>query len=74
MAAVGGWLALLGALALAVRARWPQEREWSRKLVHIGAGAVLPIAWAAGIERAIAVPSRLATWRWVLKYSGPRIT
>jgi phytol kinase len=56
MAAVGGWLTLLGALALAVRARWPQEREWSRKLVHIGAGAVLPIAWVAGIERAIAVP------------------
>lgn len=57
MAAVGGWLALLAALALAVRARWPQEREWSRKLVHIGAGAVMPLAWATGIERAIAVPS-----------------
>ncbi|MFO0037764.1 MAG: dolichol kinase, partial [Synechococcaceae cyanobacterium] len=56
MAAVVGWLALLGALALAVRTRWPQEREWSRKLVHIGAGAVLPIAWWAGIVRAIAVP------------------
>jgi phytol kinase len=55
MAAVVGWLAGLSGLALAVRARWPQQREWSRKLVHIGAGAVLPIAWGAGIPRGIAV-------------------
>jgi phytol kinase len=57
MAAVGGWLALLAALALAVRARWPEQREWSRKLVHIGAGVVLPIAWATGISRWVAIPS-----------------
>ncbi|MEB3254989.1 MAG: dolichol kinase [Synechococcaceae cyanobacterium] len=57
MAAVGGWLTLLAALALAVRARWPLQREWSRKLVHIGAGAVLPIAWGAGINRWVAIPS-----------------
>ena len=56
IAAVAGWLALLAGLALAVRGRWPEQREWSRKLVHIGAGAVLPIAWWAGISRWVAIP------------------
>ncbi|MEO1002150.1 MAG: dolichol kinase [Cyanobacteria bacterium J06638_7] len=65
MAAVAAWLALLATLALAVRRRWngtasPAQREWSRKLVHIGSGAVVPIAWAFGIDRLIAVPAAAA--------------
>ena len=31
------------------------QREWSRKLVHIGTGAVVPLAWLLGIERDIAL-------------------
>ncbi len=57
IALVGLWLAALAAGALAVRRRWPEQREWSRKLVHIGTGAVVPIAWATGIERGIALPA-----------------
>jgi phytol kinase len=57
VAAVAGWLALLAALALEVRRRWQGRREWSRKLVHIGTGAVLPIAWLFGIDQAIALPA-----------------
>ena len=62
MAAVAGWLTLLALGALAVRRRWsgindPSQREWSRKLVHIGTGAVVPIAWVLGIDRAIALPA-----------------
>ena len=57
VAAVAGWLALLAALALEVRRRWNGRREWSRKLVHIGTGAVLPIAWLFGIDQAIALPA-----------------
>jgi phytol kinase len=60
IAAVIAWLATLSLLALAVRRRWPQQREWSRKLVHIGAGAVLPLAWWFGIDRLIAVPAAAA--------------
>ncbi|MEB3320221.1 MAG: dolichol kinase [Cyanobium sp.] len=65
MAAVGGWLALLATAALAVRRRWngvsdPGQREWSRKLVHIGTGAVVPIAWSLGINRVIALPAAAA--------------
>ena len=55
--AVGGWLAALGLLALAVRRRWPEQREWSRKVVHVGSGLVVPIAWACGIDRTLAVPA-----------------
>jgi phytol kinase len=57
IAAVAAWLTGLSLMALAVRSRWPQQREWSRKLVHIGAGAVLPLAWLFGIDRLVAVPA-----------------
>jgi phytol kinase len=61
-AAVAAWLALLAASAMAVRQRWNGEgnsgqREWSRKLVHIGSGAVVLIAWAFAIDRRIAIPA-----------------
>ncbi|MEX1316667.1 MAG: dolichol kinase [Synechococcaceae cyanobacterium] len=38
----------------------PARREWSRKLVHIGSGVVVPIAWAFGIDPLIAVPAAAA--------------
>ena len=57
VAAVAAWLSLLAVAALAVRQRWNGQREWSRKLVHIGTGAVVPIAWVFGISQAIAVPA-----------------
>ena len=54
---VAGWLALLSGAALLLRHRWPEQREWSRKLVHIGAGPVVLIAWAFGVDQLIAVPA-----------------
>lgn len=54
---VGLWLALLALLALAIRQRWNAHGEWSRKLVHIGGGAVVPLAWWFGIERWLAIPA-----------------
>jgi len=53
---VGLYLAGVLALALLVRQRWPGQREWSRKLVHMGTGPVVLLAWALQIERGIAVP------------------
>lgn len=47
------------AMALLVRHRWPQQREWSRKLVHIGTGPVVLLAWGFGIGREIALPVAL---------------
>jgi phytol kinase len=54
---VAGWLTLLATLAKVVQARWPTQPEWSRKLVHIGAGPVVLLAWGCAIPRAIALPS-----------------
>lgn len=50
------WLGVLAVLASLVKRRWPDQQEWSRKLVHIGTGPVVLIAWGFGIDRAIAVP------------------
>ena len=49
------WLTLVAATALAVRQRWPERREWSRKVAHIGSGPVVLIAWGMGIDRWLAI-------------------
>ena len=56
LALVGLWMAAVLSLALLVRQRWPEQREWSRKLVHLGTGPVVLLAWALQIERGIALP------------------
>jgi phytol kinase len=54
--AVAGWLSVLAVLAGVVQSRWPDQPEWSRKLVHIGSGPVVLIAWWSGIDRWLALP------------------
>ena len=53
--AVVVWLAAVLLTALAVRKRWPHQKEWSRKVVHIGTGAVVLLAWAFAIPRDLAL-------------------
>ncbi|NDC34717.1 MAG: dolichol kinase [Synechococcaceae bacterium WB9_2_112] len=66
VAAVGLWLALLAVAAIGLQRMHPEQagsdhgREWSRKLVHIGTGAVVPLAWLLGVDRLIAVPAAMA--------------
>lgn len=55
-ALVAAWLSLLAWLAKLMQQRWPDQPEWSRKLVHIGSGPVVLIAWFCGIERWVALP------------------
>jgi phytol kinase len=54
------WLAVVVGIALGIRHRFPDQREWSRKVVHIGTGPVVLLAWALGISRWIAVPAAIA--------------
>ncbi|MCT0213146.1 diacylglycerol/polyprenol kinase family protein [Synechococcus sp. CS-1327] len=61
VAAVALWLGLLLLAAFWLRRRWPGQREWSRKLVHIGTGPVVVIAWIVGIDRPIAVGAAALT-------------
>ena len=44
------------AAALLARRQWPNQRELSRKIVHIGTGAVIPMAWWFAIPAPIAIP------------------
>ena len=50
------WLVFVVALALASRQRWPHQKELSRKVIHIGTGAVVPLAWLFEIPAVIAIP------------------
>lgn len=53
--AIAAWLILLATMAHLLR-RWrPDQPEWSRKVVHLGAGLVLPMAWATNISRTVAL-------------------
>lgn len=49
------WLTAVVGTALAVRRRWNSQREWSRKVVHIGTGPVVLWAWTFGIGRELAI-------------------
>ncbi|MED5165419.1 diacylglycerol/polyprenol kinase family protein [Prochlorococcus sp. MIT 1306] len=42
--------------AVVCRVRWPNQRELSRKIVHIGTGPVIPLAWWLGIPSNWAIP------------------
>ena len=54
------WLAVVVSTALTVRHRFPDQREWSRKVVHIGTGPVVLLAWWLGIARWVALPAAMA--------------
>ena len=42
--------------AVLCRRLWPNQRELSRKIVHIGTGAVVPLAWFFQIPFVVALP------------------
>ena len=54
------WLTMVVGIALAIRHRFPDQREWSRKVVHIGTGPVVLLAWELGIARGVALPAAIA--------------
>ena len=51
-----GWIALVLSIAVICRIRWPNQQELSRKIVHIGTGPVIPLAWWLGIPADLAIP------------------
>ena len=50
------WMAMVIAGAVLCRRLRPNQRELSRKIVHIGTGAVVPLAWFFGIPFVVALP------------------
>ena len=57
---IGIWMLLVLSAALVCRKRWPEQRELSRKIVHIGTGPVVVLAWWLSIPASIAVPVAFA--------------
>ena len=54
--AIAVWLGVVILIAVLTRQRWPDQQELSRKIIHIGTGAVVPMAWFFDIPRLVAVP------------------
>ena len=52
---IAAWLVVLAAMAHLLRQWRPDQAEWSRKVVHLGAGLVLPMAWATHVSRTTAL-------------------
>ena len=42
-------------MAIAVRQQWPSERELSRKIIHIGTGFIIPIAWFCNLSASLVI-------------------
>ncbi|WP_320673693.1 dolichol kinase [Prochlorococcus sp. MIT 1341] len=52
---IGSWIAVIISLAILCRKIWPNKKELSRKIVHIGNGPVIPMAWFLGIPKDVAL-------------------
>ena len=54
-------MALVLISAVVSSRRWPERKELSRKIVHIGTGPVTLLAWWLKIPASVAVPIALGT-------------
>ena len=54
--AIALWLGVVILIAVLTHQRWPDHQELSRKIIHIGTGAVVPMAWFFAIPTLVAVP------------------
>jgi phytol kinase len=50
------WISTILIVAVVCRNYFPAQKELSRKIVHIGTGPVIPLAWALGISANLAIP------------------
>ena len=51
-----GWISLVLFAAITCRRVFPNQKELSRKIVHIGSGPVIPLAWVLEISQKLAIP------------------
>ena len=50
-----GWLFVIFIIAFLCRNRFPNKKELTRKIIHIGSGPIIPLAWWLGIPRSFAM-------------------
>tara|TARA_B100000029_G_scaffold484957_1_gene537754 strand:+ start:935 stop:1585 length:651 start_codon:yes stop_codon:yes gene_type:complete len=51
------WIIIILIAAAICRKGFPAQKELSRKIVHIGTGPIIPLAWALGISEKLAIPA-----------------
>jgi len=59
-------MALVLSAAILCRKFWPTERELSRKVVHIGIGPIIPLAWWLKVPADLAIPAAVLVTVFVL--------
>ncbi len=52
-----GWLSTILSLSVGLKKLFPQEKELGRKIVHMGTGPIIPLAWWLDIPSKIAIPA-----------------
>ncbi len=57
---ITGWIALVILSAGISRVRWPNQKELGRKIIHIGIGPLIPLAWLLNISANLAISTSLA--------------
>ena len=50
------WITIVLLTAVASRKFFPKQKELSRKIIHIGTGPVIPLAWILKISSTLAIP------------------
>ena len=59
MAALSSWVLIVFVTAAYCRSHWPSEQELPRKIIHVGAGPIVPLAWWLEVPRILAIPIAL---------------
>ncbi len=52
---IGGWIVLVFCTSIYCNNQWPRQKELGRKIIHIGTGPVIPLAWWLDIPKTQAV-------------------
>ena len=52
---IAGWLAIVFVMALFCKKKFPNKQELTRKIIHIGTGPIIPLAWWLNISREFAI-------------------
>tara|TARA_Y100001968_G_scaffold316134_1_gene343550 strand:- start:5229 stop:5882 length:654 start_codon:yes stop_codon:yes gene_type:complete len=67
--AIIGWLIIVFTIALICKNQFPRKKELTRKIIHIGTGPIIPIAWWYEIPKNLAFSiASMITIALVLNY------
>ena len=50
-----GWLVIIFLISFITKRQFPKQKELTRKIIHIGVGPLIPLAWWIGISKEVAI-------------------